>query len=92
MKKFIAIVLVCMFVCTYTCIASENKPLKNLGAGLDNMVYGSVETPDNINKTNSKGTPVDACTAKTKDDVGRGIARFVKGLWQVATFWYPEDK
>jgi len=73
--------------------ASTNKPLKNLSTGLDDIVYGDVEVPDNINETGTKGTPAyPECTAKTNDDIGRGIARFVGGVWRIATFWYPEDE
>ena len=74
-------------------VASVNKPLANIGKGLDNIVYGDVEVPDNMTQTNSKGSPAfEKCTSKTNDDVGRGIARVVGGVWQVLTFWYPQDE
>ncbi|MDP8257924.1 MAG: hypothetical protein P9L90_00665 [Candidatus Aadella gelida] len=92
MKK-VLILLVILTVMSNTCVfASTNKPLEKLGTGLDNVVYGDLEVPDNMNETNTKGTPAFSdCTSATNDDVGRGIARFVGGVWQIATFWYPED-
>ena len=93
MKKVLSILVVFMFVFSVCAFASTNKPLERLGKGLDDMVYGQIEVPDSINQTQTKGTPAYAkCTDKTKDDAGRGIARFVGGLWKVATFWYPEDE
>ncbi len=89
MKKILALLIICTFIFTYSSFASENTPLKNIGNGLNNIVYGSVETPDNVNQTNSKGTNFTNCTDKTKDGVGRTIVRVVGGLWQVLTFWYP---
>ena len=92
MKKVVILLVIFAIMCNVTAFASTNKPLKNLGNGLDNIAYGALEVPDSANETNSKGSPAFAdCTAKTNDDVGRGIARFVGGLWQVATFWYPEN-
>jgi len=91
MKKVISLILISAFIFTYTSVASENQPLKNIGKGLDNVVYGSVELPDNINDTNSKGTAFTNCTAKTKSGVGRTVVRVVGGLYQLATFWYPTD-
>ena len=92
MKKALMLLVVLTLVCNANVFASTNKPLENLGEGLDNVFYGDLEVPDNMNETNSKGTPAfEDCTAKTNDDVGRGIARFVGGIWQIATFWYPEE-
>ena len=93
MKKIIALVVLFVLIFTVSAFASTNKPLKNLGKGLDNMFYGQVEVPDSINETQTKGTPAyEKCTAHTNDDAGRGIARFVGGVWRVATFWYPEQE
>ncbi len=93
MKKLLIVFVVLTLAFSTVAFASTNKPLKNLGAGLDDVFYGSVEVPDSINETNTKGTPAySSCTSKTNDDVGRGIARFVGGIWKIATFWYPEDE
>ena len=93
MKKFIACLLIAAFIpVTGAYAVSKNAPLKNISRGLDNIVYGDMEIPDNINETNSKGTKAfEKCTDSTKDDVGRGIARIVGGIWQLATFWYPTE-
>ena len=95
MKRFLAfLVIVAVLFCAIStgAFASTNKPLKNLGKGLDDILYGQLEVPDSVDKTGTKGTPAyEDCTDKTNDDVGRGIARFVGGLWRIATFWYPED-
>ena len=92
MRKFFIFLVIVGLLFNVTAFASTNKPLQNLGSGLDDMLYGVVEIPDNASETNTKGSPAyEDCTAKTNDDVGRGIARFVGGIWKVATFWYPED-
>jgi putative exosortase-associated protein (TIGR04073 family) len=92
MKKFLVLFAIFVMLFSVSAFASVNKPLQNLGKGLDNIVYGEIEVPDNINETNTKGKPAfTKCTAATNDGVGRGIARFVGGVWEVATFWYPED-
>jgi hypothetical protein len=95
MKKilvvFVIVALVFSMGISGSSFASENKPLENLSKGIDDVFYGDVEVPDNMNETGSKGTPLNAeCTDTTKDDVGRGIARVVRGLYRIATFWYPE--
>ena len=92
MKKLFILLVIFALISNITVFASTNKPLKNLGQGLDDMFYGKVEVPDNMEETGSKGSPAyDDCTTKTNDDMGRGIARFVGGLWRIATFWYPEN-
>ncbi len=92
MKKLFVIMIAFVMLLNVSAFASTNKPLQNLGDGLDNIVYGDVEVPDSINETNTKGSPAFSdCTSATNDDVGRGIARFVGGVWEIATFWYPED-
>ena len=92
MKKLFILLVILVMVFNVSAFASTNKPLKNLGEGLDEIAYGQIEVPDSINQTNTKGTPAYSdCTSKTNDDVGRGIARFVGGVWRIATFWYPED-
>lgn len=92
MKKLLTLLVVFAIIFNVSAFASTNKPLKNLGGGLDDMAYGDLEIPDNANETQTKGTPAyPDCTTKTNDGTGRGIARFVGGLWKVATFWYPES-
>ena len=92
MKKVFMLLIIIAMMFNVCAFASTNKPLANLGEGLDNIVYGELEVPDNMVETNSKGSPAFSdCTSQTNDDVGRGIARFVGGVWQIATFWYPED-
>jgi len=93
MKKFIVILIIVAFIPSLTAFAiSKNEPLKKLAKGLDNIAYGTIEIPNNINETNTKGkVPYSKCTDTTKDDVGRGIVRIVGGVWEALTFWYPED-
>ena len=92
MKKILILLVVFGLMANCMVFASTNKPLENLGKGLDEVAYGQIEVPDNINETDTKGTPAyPECTSKTDDGVGRGIARFVGGVWKIATFWYPED-
>jgi hypothetical protein len=93
MNKVFAVVVVLAMAFGFSVAgyASTNKPLENLGSGLNDAFYSKVEVPDSIDQTKSKGTPLnDKCTDKTKDDVGRGIARSVQGVWKILTFWYPE--
>jgi len=93
MRRIISLMVICTFLFSFTTFATEvNKPLQNIGKGLDSVVYGTVETPDNINETNSKGTKAyDSTTDKTKDGVGRAIVKVVAGAFRLATFWYPES-
>jgi len=92
MKKFFSVLVILSLVFSVSAFASTNKPLQKLGSGLNDIVYGEVEIPDNIDETGTKGTPAySECTAKTDDGFGRGITKVVGGLWKVATFWYPED-
>jgi len=57
---------------------------------MNNIFYGPVEVPKNLDETKTKGVPVDRCTQKTRTGVERGIARVVGGIWQLATFWYSD--
>ncbi|MFC1548875.1 hypothetical protein ACFL5E_02840 [Candidatus Omnitrophota bacterium] len=92
MRQFITFFIIFVLILSVSAFASTNKPLKNIGEGLDEILYGTVEIPDSIDETGTKGSlAYPSCTEKTNDDFGRGIARFVGGLWRVATFWYPED-
>ena len=93
MKKFLILLVIFAMVLSVNAFASTNKPLKNIGDGLNDIAYGEIEVPDSIDETHTKGTPAyPDCTSKTNDDVGRGIARFVGGVWKLATFWYPESE
>lgn len=92
MKSLMIFFVILAMLFNVTAFASTNRPLKNLGEGLDEIAYGQIEVPDSVDETGTKGTPAySKTTAHTKDDAGRGIARFVGGLWKIATFWYPED-
>jgi hypothetical protein len=57
---------------------------------MNNILCGTVEAPDNIDQTKTKGTQVDRCAPRTKSGLERGIVRVVGGLWQLATFWYSD--
>ena len=93
MKKIIAVLLIVTFIPTFSALAiSKNEPFKKISIGLKNVTYGTIEVPDNINQTGSKGEKsFPECTDDTKDDIGRGITRIIGGLWEIATFWYPTD-
>ncbi|MFH1837016.1 MAG: hypothetical protein ABH862_02720 [Candidatus Omnitrophota bacterium] len=92
MKKVLILLVILTIMGNVCTFASTNKPLQKIGKGLDNVVYGDMEVSDCMNETKTKGSPAFTdCTSATNDDVGRGIARFVGGVWQLATFWYPED-
>lgn len=92
MKRVFLLLLAVLFITCSLAMASTNKPLENLASGLDDIVYGKIEIPDNMNETGTKGTPAYAKTTdKTKDGVGRGIVKCVGGLFKIATFWYPTD-
>ena len=93
MKKFIAILILVALIPSLNAFAiSKNEPIKKLSKGFNNVVYGIIEIPDNVNETNTKGEKAyPECTDATKDGLGRGIARVFGGLWEIATFWYPTD-
>ena len=58
--------------------------------GMNNLLYGPVEIPANIDQSKTKGAGVDSCIPKTRSGVERGIARVTGGIWQLATFWYSD--
>jgi len=58
--------------------------------GMNNILVGTVEVPQNIDETKTKGTQMDKCSKKTRSGVERGIARVTTGIWQLATFWYSD--
>lgn len=66
------------------------KTKDRMSRAINNIFYGPMEIPNNLDETKTKGTPMDRCTAKTRSGVERGIARVVTGIWQVATFWYSD--
>jgi putative exosortase-associated protein (TIGR04073 family) len=66
------------------------KTKDRLNRGVNNIFYGPVEVPNNLNQTQTKGAQMDRCSAKTRTGVERGIARVVTGVWQIATFWYSD--
>ena len=66
------------------------KTKDRLNRGMNNLLYGPTEVPKNLDETKTKGTAIDRCSGKTRTGVERGIARFVAGVWQLATFWYSD--
>ncbi len=92
MKRIIAILIIVAVIPSMNAFAiSKNEPLKQLGKGMDNVLYGTLESPDNITGKTEGQKAFSKTTDATKDDVGRGIARVIGGIWQIATFWYPTD-
>lgn len=100
-KKIIAIAIVSIFI--FSAIGSYaatdtaqptaqpmEKTKDRLSRGMNNLLYGPTEVPQNIDETKTKGTKIDRCTEHTKSGVERGIARIVGGVWQLATFWYSD--
>jgi len=102
MKKIAVIIIAALFVFSavgaYAAETALNQPIAKpyektkdrLSRGMNNIVYGPTEIPDNISDTRTKGEAMDRCIPKTKTGVERGIARFVGGVWQIATFWYSD--
>lgn len=101
-KKFIILAIVSIFILStvgaYAAESSSSQPTvppmektkDRLNRGMNNLLYGPTEVADNLNETKTKGTQIDRCSTKTRSGVERGIARFVAGVWQVATFWYSD--
>lgn len=103
MKKIVSLLTVMLFLLsTIAAFAAEPKYLDQptvkqpektkdrLSRGMNNLLYGTVESADNINQTNTKGTQLEKCNKKTRSGVERGIARVFTGVWQLATFWYSD--
>lgn len=91
-KRVGIMVLLALFILLTTVTFAQDKPINKLSEAIDNIFYGAVECPDNLNETGSKGVKAfDDCTEKTKSGVERSIARVVGGIWQALTFWYPES-
>ena len=57
---------------------------------MNNILYGVIEMPNNIDLSKTKGKPIENCTDKTKSGFECGIARLFIGTWQLATFWYSD--
>ena len=102
MKKIAVIIIAALFVFSaigaYAAQTALDQPIAKpyektkdrISRGMNNILYGPTEAPDNISNTKTKGEAMDRCTPKTKTGVERGIARLVGGVWQIATFWYSD--
>jgi len=99
-KKLISYAIVFVFIFSVIGVyASEiNQPTAKpfektkdrASRAMNNIFYGPVEIPANLDQTKTKGTEMDRCSKKTRSGVERGIARIVGGVWQLATFWYSD--
>ena len=101
-KRVFALAIVAIFILTVataygakapdstTAARPLDKTKDRLSKGMDNLLYGPTEVPDNLNETKSKGTKLEGYTEKTRTGVERGIGRFFTGVWQLATFWYSD--
>ncbi|GEM_PF-5575078 len=72
-------------------IKPEDTTKDRASRGMNNILYGPLEVPKNIDETKTKGNQIDRCSTKTRDGVERGIARIFGGVWQLATFWYSDN-
>lgn len=77
MKKMFLLVVVCACALGLTCQAHASGPIGNIGEGLDDIIQGLIGSPGAGDGSDSGH--------------GKGAARFVGGVWKVATFWYPEE-
>lgn len=99
-KKIILLAIVSVFIfSTIGVYASDlNQPTiqpmektkDRASRAMNNIFYGPVEMPANIDQTKTKGTSVAKCQPRTKSGFERGIARVFTGVWQLATFWYSD--
>lgn len=96
-NRISTIAIVSLFIFSATALvafagsdAGLEKTKDRISKGVDNIFYGQVEIPDNLDQTKSKGTQLEKCNVKTRSGVERGIARVVGGVWQLATFWYSD--
>ena len=101
-KRVFALAIVAIFILTVataygakvpvptTAARPLDKTKDRLSKGMDNLLYGPTEVPDNLSETKSKGTKLEGYTEKTRTGVERGIGRFFTGVWQLATFWYSD--
>jgi hypothetical protein len=88
MKKLFAIVLVSIFVLSSVSFAAEGSKMDKkgrAGKALDNIFYGAVEVPDNMDQNAEK--PFPKVTAKKNDGFGQGITRIFGGIYQLLTPW-----
>lgn len=100
-KNVLILAIVSIFIFSCVGVYAENAASKptaqpmektkdRLDRGMHNLLCGSVEVPENMNQSQSKGTTMDRCSQKTRTGVERGIARLFSGVWQLATFWYSD--
>ena len=91
MKRIAVFLIVGIFILSAASVLAAETTTERLNKGLNDMLYGPVEGPDNISETKTKGAKVsDDCIDKTKTGVERAIARTFAGVWKVATFWYAD--
>ena len=102
LKKMFILAIVSLFVFSTVGVYAEtalNQPIAKppiektkdrASRAMNNILYGPVEVPKNLDETKTKGTAIDRCNQKTRTGVERGIARVVGGIWQLATFWYSD--
>jgi hypothetical protein len=48
--------------------------------------------PSGTDYPDDKSTGNEGCACKAKSRVEKGIVSVVGGVWQLATFWYPENQ
>jgi len=101
-KRIYILAIISLFVISAGAAYAENdlnqpvasqpmeKTKDRASRAMNNILYGPMEIPKNIDETKTKGTPIPGCSTKTRSGVERGIARFVGGVWQLATFWYSD--
>ncbi len=90
MKRMAALFIVGIFILSAASVLAET-PKERASSGMNDLLYGPVETPQNINETKSKGAAVSPTfTDGTKTGVDRGLARIGSGIWKIATFWYAD--
>jgi hypothetical protein len=58
---------------------------------MDSLLPGPPEMPFIAGTPDPKTTEDAGCVCKKKNDFEKAIVSVVGGVWQVATFWYPDS-
>ena len=69
---------------------ANHFPVRKLGRGTANFVFGIVEVPKNMIFITKEYGHAAGITYGTYLGVKRFILRELVGVWEVITFWYPQ--
>lgn len=58
---------------------------------MNTALYGPAEPRHSSDRADDAAFAAGACGRRNRTDVEKGIAGMICGVWQLATFWYPDN-